>query len=154
MSQILSPILAQWPSLVGLVALGWTIWKVVDKYTAENKVIMRQWKQLADNKESEVLRLRALLDQLEKDKFSLSEQYQAIREQYTTLSVENKSLKKLAIQMEEMVRATGGDVKVLTRTLEIANEELAEIRAVIALPPPKESVRVQVPDSSRKQRGS
>ena len=76
MNPALVPIIEQWPSLAGLVALALFFWKMVEKYTEESKAILEANKSLSNQRAEEINRLRAMLDQIEQQKVGSYESYQ------------------------------------------------------------------------------
>lgn len=135
---IVQPIVAQWPTLGGLVVLGLTFWKMAENYLRENKQLLEGNKALSDQRAEEIERLRVLLERIEKERNATLENYQSLREDFSKIMMENASLKRLIEALEEMVRASGGDIKVIAKQVEANSEELKEIsEALFALPPPK-----------------
>ena len=110
---------------------------MVEKYTEESKAILEANKSLSNQRAEEINRLRAMLDQIEQQKVGSYESYQTLRQEFAKLAVENASLKRLIIALEEMVRATGGDVKLISKKIEDNTENIKEISSILlALPSP------------------
>lgn len=149
MSIILTSLLAQWPALVVFVFVGFIFWRMFEKSLSENKenmlenkLIINEYKKMLDQKLSDSKQLleeyRTLSEQKVKEIERLQKQfmglldendrankrYDEMRNEFAKLLVENHALKRTIDRIEEMLRATGGDVKVISTELRKAQNDI------------------------------
>lgn len=129
--EVLKTIISQWPTLGGLCLLGYALWTIFGKYIEESKTLLAEHKALSNHRAEEAERLRILMNKFE-------EHNRILQKEFANITIENKLLRKLVSDLEEMVRANGGDIKLISKIIEKNSEELRDISATLtALPAPK-----------------
>lgn len=133
MNAVISALLGQWPSLVGLIAIAYVFWTMFKKHLEENRQLIEQYRLLSSDKAEEIDRLRkqflGLLDENER----VSRRYDEMKSEFSKLLMENRALKRVIDSIEEMLRATGGDVKVISTQLRKTQEDLDDVSSKINL---------------------
>ena len=140
MTPIINALVAQWPALVGLLAIALVFWKMFEKHLdenrlllGENKKLIEEYRLLSTHKVEEIDRLRkqflGVLDENER----VSKRYDEMKAEFSKLVMENRALKRTIDSIEEMLRATGGDVKVISTQLRKTQEDLDDVSSKITL---------------------
>lgn len=149
MDKAVDVLLQQSPSLAGLVLLALGLWIIFRRNLQENKTtqnslktlfeqhkssideILAKYKEMLEIQKTEIDRHRVNFRALLEDKARLAKRYDDTRKEYSDMFIENRKLKRTLDNIEEMLRATGGDVKYIQKELlaqrkdiEAMNEQL------------------------------
>ena len=136
-----SALINQWPALAGLAAIALAFWKLFEKHLEENRSLLSEtrkligeYKLLSDHKVEEIERLRIQFMAVLKDnqraskKYDdMNKRYDDIKTEFSNLLLENRGLKRMLDSIEEMLRATGGDVKVISTQIRKAQEDIDSV---------------------------
>lgn len=140
MNLIFTTLLNQWPSFVGLIAIGLIFWKMFEKHLdetksllGENRKLFEEYRILSEHKVGEIERLqkqfRGVLDENER----INKRYEEMKAELSKMLLENRGLRRVIDNIEEMLRATGGDVKVLSTVLRQTQDDVKEMSHKILL---------------------
>ena len=153
MSAILQSFIDQWPSMTFLCVLGISFWALFRRHLSEtralidqsntvfsdalsrNKEIVSQYKELCEQNRIDIDKYRMMADAAIKDNEEWREKYNLIRSELHELLLENQRLKTIVDKTNEMVRATGGDVKVIAKELEKTRSDIDKVSEQIELLP-------------------
>lgn len=152
MDALISSLISQWPSLTGIIVLGLAFWKMFNRHLEENKVLLSEgrvlteeyrslsvnkanemqaliaeYKNLSAHKVEEIDRLRKMFLAVVEENQQYGKRYDELRGEFTKLLLENRALKRTIDSIEEMLRATGGDVKVIATQLQKTKEEIEDV---------------------------
>jgi len=149
MNEIIQSLINQWPALTGLVVIAFVFWTLFKKYLEENKTllegvrslstdhrssidqVLERYRLLSDDQVAEIARLRSLVTSLVDENEKIGKRYDDIRDQFSRVSIENKGLKRAVENVEEMLRATGGDVKMISTQLQKAQEDIDDVTKLL-----------------------
>ena len=157
MNGIIQSLINQWPALTGLVVIAFVFWTLFKKYLEENKTllegvrslstdhrssidqVLERYRLLSDDQVAEIARLRSLVTSLVDENEKIGKRYDDIRDQFSRVSIENKGLKRAVENVEEMLRATGGDVKMISTQLQKAQEDIDDVTKLLEHKPEKDA---------------
>ena len=97
--------------------------------------VLDRYKNLSNDQVSEINRLQTLVRSLLDENERIGKRYDEIKNEFSKLTFENRALKKAVDNVDEMVRATGGDVKVISTQLRKAQEDIVEMTKWIEYKP-------------------
>jgi len=155
MSEIIQSLIKQWPALAGLIVIAFVFWTLFKKYLEENKTllegvrslstdhrssidqVLERYRLLSDDQVAEITRYRSLVTSLVDENEKIGKRYDDIRDQFSRVSIENKGLKRAVENVEEMIRATGGDVKMISTQLQKAQEDIDDVTKLLEHKPEK-----------------
>ncbi|MFM0052798.1 hypothetical protein [Caballeronia grimmiae] len=134
MEKLLEALITQWPALAGLALIALAFWKLFEKHLEENRALLEEnkklideYRQLSGQKVDEIERLRkqfmGLLDENER----VTKRYDEMKSEFSKLFIENRALRRTIDTIEEMMRATGSDVKVISTQLRKQQEDIYEV---------------------------
>lgn len=151
MEKILPSLIEQWPALAGLISISAIFWTLFKKYLEENKnllegvravssehnnsiqKVLERYRDLSEDQVKEIDRLRVLVTSLVNENEKIGKRYDDIKSEFTKVALENNALLRVIENIEEMVRATGGDVKVISKQLEKSRNEIKGVSDKIFL---------------------
>ena len=120
----INQIFQQWPSLAAVAVLGIVVWRIFQKFLEENNKMLLSYKELSDTQGKDLERYRAILMNLFDEHRNImdenqntSRKYEETRQKLTEVMIEYDNLMRIAEQLEEMIRAMGGDMKVISINL-------------------------------------
>ncbi len=191
MTNIINALIAQWPSLIGLVAIGLVFWTLFKKYFEENKQlieglkalsneqrndleklfethqslsnkqrndleklfethqslskeqrasidqVLERYRHLSEDQVAEIDRLRILVTSLVQENEKMGKRYDGTKLEFSKVALENRALKRAIEKIEEMMIATGSDVKVISTELRKTREDIDEVTKMLEHKPPK-----------------
>jgi chromosome segregation ATPase len=145
MQGALAVALQQWPSLAALILFAGGFWVIFKQSLIENQNILKSYIQLIDKIKHENnstifeytklaaehkidsdryrIIVRSLLDENEKIRRS----YDEIKSSLSRVLFENQSLRRTVDRLEEMVRAVGGDFRVISVEISKAREDIKAV---------------------------
>jgi chromosome segregation ATPase len=149
MNEIISALIKQWPALTGLMVIAFAFWTLFKKYLEENKTllegvrslstdhrssidqVLERYRLLSDDQVAEIARLRTLVTSLVDENEKIGKRYDDIKSEFSKVSIENRGLKRAIENVEEMLRATGGDVKVISTQLQKAQKDIDDVTRLL-----------------------
>lgn len=151
MDKALEVLLQQSPSLAGLVLLAIGLWVVFKRNLQENKStqdslkllfeqhksnvdeILVKYKEMLEIQKSEIDRHRINFTALLEDKSRLDKRYDETKKEFSDIFMENRKLKRTLDSIEEMLKATGGDVKYIQKELLAQRKDIEELNDQLKL---------------------
>lgn len=149
MNEIVKSLIEQWPALTGLLVVSFVFWTLFKKYLEENKTllegvrslssdhrssidqVLERYRLLSDDQVAEIARLRTLVTSLVDESEKIGKRDDGTREEFSRVSIENRGLKRAIENVEEMLRATGGDVKMISTQLQKAQEDIDDVTKLL-----------------------
>ena len=139
-------VLEQSPSLAGLAVLAYCFWTIFKRNLEENRttlgnfkslfdnqkngvdshfsqhkdsvdLLLKEYKEMLEGQKKEIDRHRINFSALLDDKARADKNHEESRKEYYGISLENSKLKRALDNIEEMLKATGGDVKYIQKEL-------------------------------------
>jgi len=149
MNEVIKSLIDQWPALAGLLVIAFVFWTLFKKYLEENKTllegvrslssdhrssidqVLERYRLLSDDQVAEIARLRTLVTSLVDENEKVGKRYDGIREDFSRVSIENHGLKRAIENIEEMLRATGGDVKMISTQLQKTQNDIDDVTKLL-----------------------
>ncbi|MEL6505226.1 MAG: hypothetical protein AAFQ10_12320 [Pseudomonadota bacterium] len=140
--QILGTLVKDWPTLLIVVLFAAALWVLFRRHLLENarsienmNAVVSNYKELNQQVSADSERYRIISQALISENEKIREQYNDIRHDLQNLMLENNRLKALVEATNEMTRATGSDVKVISKDILRARAEIDSVSdRISALP--------------------
>ncbi|OPX55554.1 hypothetical protein SAMN02745127_01489 [Oceanospirillum multiglobuliferum] len=151
MEKVITSLIEQWPALTGLIVIAGVFWVLFRRYLDENKILLEgvkslssehkdsinqvldRYRVLSEDQVKEIDRLRILVSSLVTENEKIGKRYDDIKSEFHKVALENGALKRAIDNLEEMMRATGGDVKVISTQLRKTQEDIEDVSSKIML---------------------
>ena len=151
MDKALEVLLQQSPSLAGLVLIAIGLWVVFKRNLQENKLthnslkglfdqhkdnvneILVKYKEMLEIQKAEIDRHRVNFSALLDDKARLDKRYDETKKEFSEIFIENRNLKRTLDNIEEMLKATGGDVKYIQKELLEQRKDIEDLNVKIGI---------------------
>ena len=151
MEKALEVLLQQSPSLAGLVLLAIGIWTIFKRNLEENRnnqesmkfmfeqhksnvdEILARYLEMLDIQKKEIDKNRMTITSLLKANEELDKRYNGTKKEFSDIFIENRKLKRTLDSIEEMLKATGGDVKYIQKQLQHQREDIEAMNKQLKL---------------------
>ena len=145
MGGVLAVALQQWPSLAALILFAGGFWIIFKQSLTENQNILKSYTQLIDKTKDEnnntILeytrlaaehksdsdRYRTIVRSLLEENEKIRKSYDEIKSSLSHVLFENQALRRTVDRLEEMVRAVGGDFRVISVEISKAREDIKAV---------------------------
>lgn len=147
----LNQVISLWPELLGFTVLGLAFWimfrrsllansEIISDFAKSNEIMKRsldgvleRYRTLSEDQVKELDRCRELLRKATDENITITQRYDNVRSELAKLEYEHASMRSMIERLENLVIATGGDVKVISRELTIARESLEKVNTVLQI---------------------
>ena len=147
----LNQVLSLWPELLGFTILGLAFWimfrrsllansEIISDFAKSNEImkksldgVLERYRTLSEDQVKELDRCRELLRKATDENITITQRYDNVRSELAKLEYEHASMRSMIERLENLVIATGGDVKVISRELTIARESLEKVNTVLQI---------------------
>lgn len=147
----LNQVISLWPELLGFTILGLAFWimfrrslkansEIISDFAKSNEIIkssldgvLERYRILSEDQVRELDRCRDLLRKATDENIAITQRYDNVRSELAKLEYEHASMRNMIERLENLVIATGGDVKVISRELTIARESLEKVNTVLQI---------------------
>ena len=127
MESAVAVVLKQWPSLAAVILIAGAFWVIFKQFLDENSRVLKSYAQLITQHKEDSDRYRTIVRSLLDENEKIRKSYDEIKVNLSNVLFENQALRRTVDRVEEMVRAVGGDFRVVSTEISRARQDIKAV---------------------------